>query len=77
MKILTNPPMPLFNYSWKEENGRHKCSGVNHLPPRFAQVVRESPGTYILLISSALGQRMQPECTDIHYIGLQRQVIAI
>ena len=77
MKILSNPPIPLFSYSWKEEKGRHKCSGVNHLPSKFAQVVRESPGTSILLISSALGQRMQHECTNIRCIGLQRQVIAI
>lgn len=30
MKILSNPPMPLFNYSWKEEKGRHKGSGIHN-----------------------------------------------
>lgn len=42
-----------------------------HLPPRFARVVKESPGTSTLPISSELGQRMHHSCTNICYIGLQ------
>lgn len=30
MKIPSNPLMPLFSYTWKEETGTHEASGVDN-----------------------------------------------
>lgn len=45
--------------------------------PRSAQVVRGSPGTSTLPISSKLGQGRHRSCTTVVSIGLQSRVIAI
>lgn len=44
MKILSNPLKSLLSYTWKEETGRLGDCGRQHLPPRFAQVLRNLQG---------------------------------